>query len=743
MDKKTLERTHRRTEQLVFEGQLKEALDGLRKLVAVAARGEYFDRFTNISSTYEALLRFVVKGVADPERPAILRKLSADILELADLAYQTACVMESDQYIYKLKKRIEYESSPVRDETIKQIESLVMNEALAEVLEASLKTGQDRLGTYRQHHELMQRIFDLIWLTDRFQDSDADIIRSLWNIERFPWYEKAVLVSALTLSNIRCFDLRKTRLLIDMALDPVAELRQRALVGIYFVLTLYSRRLTFYPSVFDDLARLREIPDLDHHFELITTQLVRSRDTEKLTRKLHDEIIPEMVRYQPVIKDKLDLDNILDEQFFEDKNPDWEEVFEDAPDLLDKLQEISKLQMDGADVFMGTFAQLKHFDFFREMINWFIPFYPENAYIRHQLEQQEQPFKTDELMEGLSHSFFMCNSDKYSFCLNIPMMPDMQKKMLIEMFRAEVESLKELQKESELLNKPEHIKSIYTRYIHDLYRFFKLHPMKNEFFDVFSLEFAIHRNVIGTRMIQDKKVLRNIGEFFFEQNHFELAAGMFHYLEQEGVADQELFEKTGYALQKLRRYEEAISSYKKAELFEYNRAWNLKKLAFCYRQTGDFETSLKYYLEAERLEPDNLYVLTYIGHNYLDLKQYDKALEYYFKVEVLAEENLKILRPVAWCAFVLGKLDTAKRYISRVIEAEPGKYDYMTLGHIEWCMGNREAAIDNYKLSISRSDNNFKSFLTAFESDRPYLEKNGIPSDEIPLLLDWLRYQLQ
>ena len=96
-----------------------------------------------------------------------------------------------------------------------------------------------------------------------------------------------------------------------------------------------------------------------------------------------------MMKMQPNIEKNLDLENILSEDFSEDKNPDWEKVFEDSPDLLDKLQDFSKMQIEGSDVFMSAFSKLKHFPFFNEVSNWFTPFYKENEYIDMIVENYE------------------------------------------------------------------------------------------------------------------------------------------------------------------------------------------------------------------------------------------------------------------------------------------------------------------------------------------------------------------
>ncbi len=742
MDKKSLDRNYLKVEDHVINNRLKDALDLLKDLVINSRRGEFIAQYEALDDTYENLLKYSIEGVKDPERNNIYHRLHVSVLELADLAIQHAYMNESDQYVYRLKKKIEFESKQVKDETIDTIENLVFEEELSEILQSSIETNVDEKEEYFKHHETLLKIFNLIWLTDKFKDSDTELIDTIWKADNFNWYERSIVISALTLSSIRCFDEKKIDLLIRFVNDEHKHIKHRSLIGLFLTLFIYNKRLSLYPEIINKLKVLAEDSEIEKLIEYITLQFLKSKETERITKKLQEEILPEMVKYQPVIRDKLDLDNILSDDFFDDKNPDWERVFEDAPDLLDKLQEISKMQLEGADVFMSTFARLKHFNFFSDIINWFRPFYKENFELKETLANENEKFKSSAFLEGLEDSFFMCNSDKYSFCLNIPQMPDIQKTMMLEMFNAELESLKEIQKDDELLDQSAMTKSIYSQYIHDLYRFYKIHPLRGEFIDIFNLKFDIYNCESLRILVKDDEIMRNIGEFLFENNHFEQALEVYHTLNDKGDNSLEIFEKIGYCYQKLKKFDQALNFYKKAELYEANRAWNLKKIALCYRFLKKYDESLKYYLEAEKLQPDNLYILTYIGHSYLDMKDHENALKYYFKVEFLAIENKKVLRPIAWCSFVIGKFENAKKYYERLIEDQANKYDFMNLGHVEWCMGDQQAALKNYKLSINRGDNNYKSFLAGFEEDKQYLIQNGIEETEIPLMLDYLKYQL-
>jgi tetratricopeptide (TPR) repeat protein len=108
-------------------------------------------------------------------------------------------------------------------------------------------------------------------------------------------------------------------------------------------------------------------------------------------------------------------------------------------------------------------------------------------------------------------------------------------------------------------------------------------------------------------------------------------------------------------------------------------------------------------------------------------------------VEYSQPDNLKIQRPIGWCSFILGKFDTAKRYFEKVIAIQGNKNDYLNLAHVEWCMGNKSAAIQQYKLSLTASSGNIVWFSKAMQEDGRYLIRHGIKPFDIPLMIDYQR----
>lgn len=86
---------------------------------------------------------------------------------------------------------------------------------------------------------------------------------------------------------------------------------------------------------------------------------------------MREEIIPEMLKsMSPMRNMKFGFEESDEEK--DDTNPDWADAIEKSG-LGDKLREMNELQLEGADVYMSTFAQLKSYPFFREISNWFYP----------------------------------------------------------------------------------------------------------------------------------------------------------------------------------------------------------------------------------------------------------------------------------------------------------------------------------------------------------------------------------
>jgi len=496
--------------------------------------------------------------------------------------------------------------------------------------------------------------------------------------------------------------------------------------------------MPFYPALQGRVKLLSENPDFVRQLETVIIQFIRSKETEKIQKKIADEIIPEMIKISPNLKDKINLDSLMDDSLGEDKNPEWEKIFEDAPGLVNKMEEFSEMQMEGADVFMSSFSMLKMFPFFHELSNWFMPFFAANPDINEAID------KTDAVnvrfITAIEKAPILCNSDKYSFCFSLQNLPRENREFMVQGMEGEMDQFNELQNDEVLTDPGKKEGFVSNQFIQDLYRFFKLHPRKSGFEDIFAWRFDFHNTNILSQIIEENgHMLRNIAEFYFSKNYYQEAAEVFEFL-LKNEKDGELYQKLGYCYQQMKDFEKALDVYKKAELFDLNRKWNLNKIALCYRNLKQTQKALEYYREAEKLDEDNLNIQLNIGHCLLELGQYEDALKSYFKVEYLAPGNKKVWRPIGWCSFVVGKKTQAENYFQKLVDDDPNKHDLMNMGHVQWSLGKRKEALAYYKRSIKQADFTEQEFFEVFEEDQRYLIQQGVNADDVPIMLDQLRY---
>lgn len=726
--------------------RIKPAFDQLGKLISENGMGIYYDEYRNLEETYHIMLQYTLEGIRDPERQKVYRKLIISVFELADKV--------NEAIRNKLSTSSEYEKKRgFRNSFITDLNSFLSSLEDDGITDEDLfhKDDEDSRKQAKEYHNKIKRLFYHVWFSDNMAPEETEMLSKFLLSSPVTVQYRSFIITSVMLSLQRFFDLEKFTILFNAFGSDESAINQRALVGLVINLYKYDDRMPFSPEIPARLKILNESKEFKRNLERIIIQFIRSKETEKLQQRIRDEFIPEMIKISPNLKNKINLDSLMEEGLTEDKNPDWEEIFKDSPGLLNKMEEFSEMQMKGADVFLGSFAMLKSFPFFNEMENWFMPFFQENPEVAKALNVNDQT--NQQLMEAIDRAPILCNSDKYSFCFSIEKLPKENREFMTQAMKAEMDQVTELKDDEKLLDPGRQSEYISNQYIQDLYRFYKLFPRKSDFEDIFNWRFDVYNKMaLGNILKEDNKLLRNIAEYYFATNHLIEAAEIYEYL-LEQKKDGELYQKIAWCHQKRGDFEKALDSYLKAELYEVNHLWNLKKIALCYRNLKQPDKALKYYQEADKIDPDNLSNQLNIGQSYLELDEFNEALKCYFKVEYLAPGNKKVWRPIAWCSFLSGKKDQAEKYFMKLLEDEPNKHDLINMGHVQWSLGNRKPALDFYLKSIStekrsQAEGPAKSFtmaefLEVFEEDLPHLLNQGIDSDDVPIMLDQLRYSLE
>lgn len=717
--------------------KLKSAFDSIEKLIHENGLHAFTDEYRIQEETYHYMLKYTVEGIHDPERQKIYLKLIVSVFHLVDKIHETLRMKYSSSMEYEKKRGYQNLFFTDLEGLFSEFEDYYRDCELKPLDENNKQWQNKAMLNYKKLADL----FCHIWFRDELTIEDIDFLVKFFASPLIEIPYKSLMISALMLSLQRYFHSEKFSILFDLYDSDEKQISQRAMVALLINLFKYDKRINFYPAIDGRLKIVSETHVFKSDLEHIIIQFIKSKETEKIQKQIQDEIIPEMIKISPVLKDKMNLDSLMEECFSEDKNPEWEEIFKDFPGLMNKMEEFSELQMEGADVFISSFSMLKVFPFFNEPSNWFIPFFSENPEIANAIDISDEI--TRQLIKTINSAPVLCNSDKYSFCLSINNLPLDNREFISQGMKMEMDQLNEIEKDEEFISPDRKAEFISNQYIQDLYRFYKLHPRKSGFDDVFKWRFDFHNLLtVGSILKETPKVLRNIAEYYFSKNYFNEAVEIYNYLILNETSG-EVYQKIAFCYQKSGDYQSALDSYLKAELYELNKLWNYQKIALCYRNLKQPAKALEYYRLAEKIDPENMNIQLSIGHCLLELEQFEEALKCYFKVEYLSPGNKKVWRPVGWCSFVTGKKPQAEKYFQKLIDDGPNKHDLMNMGHIKWSLKLRREALDCYKKAIDKFDLTEQEFFNIFEEDLHYLLEQGVDKDDVPIMLDQLRYFIE
>ncbi len=726
-------------EKALSEKRIKDALNMLGELTKVHQVSNLIDEHYNLEFTYKSMLKYTVDGVNDPERQKVYNNILISCYQLCDNLVRAIQNIQSSEIFYETRRIVEASPQKLLLPLIEMFYSDLAKKQMS--AQAGIHSNSTNAGTPEQEADV--QLFRKFWILDKISKEETELIKNMINDESVHFGQRSIFVSALTMGALKEFNLQKILLLLDFIHHPSKEIKQRVLTGILLILFKYDTRVQLYAEIKSRLSLLQQDESLQNNIITIIIQLIRTRETEKISKKLTDEIIPEVVKMQPNLRNKLDLDNMISDKFNEGENPDWEDFFQDSPELMSKLEELSELQLEGADVFLNTFKMLKHFSFFNGVSNWLIPFYLENEELQSVLKDDTNVLSSKAVQNSLANSGFLCNSDKYSLFLSIPHMPQFQKDMMGKMLEQQLEQMDEIEADERLVQAGKEDAIISNRYVQDLYRFYKLHPRHKQFEDIFLWRMDFHNKWFLHQIIHNTKHLRQIAEFLFKKEYFREALEAFELIDVQELNQIEIIQKIGYCQQQLKKYEAALIAYRKADILKPEQLWTTKKIALMHKLLKQPENALEYYRIAERLKPEDLHTQASIGHCYLDLKDYAQALKYYFKVEYLDTSNTKVWRPIAWCSLVTGNLVQAEKYYLKLLNADSRIQDLLNMGHVMWCKNNRKDALQFYQKGIGKMNVGFDEFVETFKEDKPFLLNNGINPEDIPIMLDQLKFLLE
>lgn len=733
-----ISQSRKRIETLILKHRLHDAFKELKNLCDSSMAWELSEELGRIEQSYRFMLKYAVDGVNDPHREEMYADLIANLYKLLDQIIRFRSIPDAFSLYYNT---LRYNQKMLHATTIEQQIDLYAQKCDSAsifnlIIEQSGESAPDTAIIRTQKEELERQIFNHIWIAMPLSASDIVAINSAMTSQLLPIHFKELILSAVIMGQLEFYDENRLRILLDTYTIADDHISTRALIGIILSFALYPMRITG-KKILSHIASVKEATSWSSDVKMAVMEFIRSYDTERVNRKMQDELIPEMLKLRPDINKKInDSMSIIDMSSIEE-NPEWEELLQNSG-LTDKLKELSELQEEGSDVFMSTFAQLKSYPFFSEISNWFLPFHLDHSVVVNSLGNN-----LTAVGQIIERAPFLCNGDKYSFVLSLSAVPEAGKQMMISQFESQMQAATEAGVSISMLSQGNFSRrNLINKNIQDLYRFFKLFRRKGEFKDPFKLVTDIFGNSLLADDLADVETMSLAAQFYFKRKYYTLAFEIFESIADKTLPDAQLYQKMGYCCQQNQNMEQALTFYLQSELLNANSIWTLRRIAACYRLLNQPQKALEYYERVVALAPNDLNIVLSYGHTLLDLNRFDEAIKQYYKVEFLDEKSTRAWRPLAWSLLLSRDFEQSRRYYDLILNDNPTAEDYLNMGHLALATTDYHKAINYYGRSLVAGGGDVESLSKALNDDIESLKLIGVQLEILPLIIDSVQYHL-
>lgn len=705
---------------LLLSRRIAEAMLIVKEMVNGVAKGEFIDEYNRLAMTYRYMLQYLTQGMLDPERESVLNDMIESLLVLVD-----RCLIESEiptsynLFYLRHKTGLNLDLADALHQYAGQC---------ADIAEIKSAGGIIRPETLGQREKAESNMFNKVWSSYPISRGDTETICNALSSPDIPSYFKSMIVTALTLGLICFYDQDKLLLLANIYNSSAdVDVQMRAIVGIIITLNLHRNRAALSSAVCKAMDAIGGTSNAEADVQSVFLRLARSRNTENVSKKMSEAIMPDMMKPNHDLMDKIRKHSSINDLSELEDNPEWQQWLDESG-INKKMEELTELQMEGNDVFIHSFSMLKSYPFFQTLSNWFMPFHADHSAL------MTDSGDSDALMRLFDFAPFLCNSDKFSLALAVMAMPEARKKTLSEQFSGADTSMPDKADASSRKSRD----SLADIYIHDLYRFFRLFSRQKDFKPIFESKFDLENiPFIGEWLLRGDS-LNIVAEYYLKIGFFADAIRYYDMiLAQPGDVDPRVFQKIGFAYQNTGDNKSALDYFKKYEMACDTDVWNIKHIAQVYRNLRNFDKAIEYFKKAEAISPGNIGVALSVGHCLLEKGNVAEAMNQYFKVDFIAGAKHKAWRPIAWCSFLTGNFSQSQEYYKKVINDDtPSAQDYLNYGHLLLCNGHMSEAVENYKNALNASGGDEQRFISALMADKGYLDAKGISENDLHLVAD-------
>lgn len=713
--------------EVVMMGDLRSAIRYVENYLVLHPAQKDSERLEAIKVDYQMMIDYWHSGFKDPQTSQILQKLRQRMYVLyGDMTIQD-WVMRSP-FLTVLYTKAHHSARDWSVQVVKErFEAFVSEVALLE-LEPAHVAAKRRKVLYKDHVDLLDDFFAYILTGGLWTKGQGEAMEDLLLSPTVDSIDQQVIISAIMLVSMTCFDMEKFRTLVHVYLKSTDEnVRQRALVG--WVYAMDTDLNTFiYPEIKElvvealkEPAHLRELLEMQK-------QIYYCMNAERDHDMIQREIMPDLLKGQAHDITRKGLEDQNEDNLLNDiLHPDEEEM------ILEKMEagykKMLEMQHEGADIYFGGFSQMKRYPFFDELSNWFTPFYKDHPGVADICEK----YAAVKFLKVVMDNGPFCNSDKYSFMLSSDAMLKQIPQNMQEMLNRG-EAMMVQNPNSDEIVKPSYIRRIYLQ---DLYRFFRLHRLRSDFKNIF--DYSSHHYLFFSNEIfkaaGSEAYFTDMASFLIKRKHLDDADQLLSLLLDE------TYHTVDYYLLKAHVEAYPKGSYLKVLELDPLNERALVGLAKLYFKTCDYMSALDAYEKLLTLQPDKKSYLLNKAVCLTNLSRYGEAEQILFRLNYEDADDLNVARILAWSLTGDGKYEQAGRLYERLMaEDKPVASDMSNYAFYLWCSGKIDEAANAFRRYLNdykhEGDDPWAIINDLISDELLFLEAKGINGDEMAMMRD-------
>lgn len=698
------------------------ALQLLRKRMTELSIVESMDSLEEMEADYRLMRESVLRGMRDPNGEKVYDSMLRRVYRLYNTVRLVSICRKRIPFIRCRNVADKFDLQ--EDSIAKTLEEYVQETAMASLqIDNSESVSLARVNA--MHQRYMDDLFCCLLVDGQWSSNRAEFFQKMLVSPMIDQNDASLIVSAITIGMLNVFDVNKWLTLVAVCETAQTEdVRQRALVGM--ALTLPNGEAMLFPEIMEALQKLCSSQKVCAELHELQIQLLMCMQTEEDNAEIQRDIMPTLIKNSSlkiersgiVESDDDALGDILNTEDSERKIAEMEE----------KMNKMMDMKNAGSDIYFGGFSHMKRFSFFYQLSNWFAPFSLQHPDVASVVNGDSGELIRKTIVNGP-----FCDSDRYSFVFALSAvaakLPDNMREMMMSGKGIVDGGQHEVDDSS----------STYIRrmYLQDLYRFFKLHPERKDFFNPF--EATNDNSLFVCNDVFDgcmDDAIVGVARYLYKRRKYGDVVSVLRGCEKSNEATYICALANARLGNSEAAYEQFLSLYKEG----FNAQKSLKGVGDALSSMKRYDEAVEYYAKLVELVPDNRMAILSRSLALINIGRAKEGMTELFRLDYENDKDVVVKRLIAWGYLMDGKPQEAEHVYGQILQIKDVVIatDWLNLGYAKWLLAKNEEAVECFKSYLKgTAASDFRAKLNSeFDNDRRMLAANNVKHFEVSLMLD-------